>query len=152
FARPYCPERGIGYLNFDSEDQKKRVLADNQAHLRLIEKICGVDLVYDEPHNAINVYGFDPVRRELGRALVEKIMNERQITPQRIEQLAAKTKRDLFQRIFQDGNRVAKELRLEGLHQEIRNMMGALRYRYSFTQNQHFHCAEVGWLCGLLAA
>ncbi len=152
FARPYCPERGIGYLNFDSEDQKRRVLADNQAHLRLIEKICGVDLVYDEPHNAINVYGFDPVRRELGRALVEKIMNERQITPQRIEQLAAKTKRDLFQRIFQDGNRVAKELRLEGLHQEIRNMMGALRYRYSFTQNQHFHCAEVGWLCGLLAA
>ena len=151
FARPYCPERGIGYLNFDNDEQKKRVLADNQAHLRLIEKICGVDLVYDEPHNAINVYGFDPVRRELGRALVEKIMNERQITTQRIEQLAVKTKRDLFHRILQDGNRVAKELRLEGLHQEIRNMMGALRYRYSFTQNQHFHCAEVGWLCGLLA-
>ncbi len=152
FARPYCPERGIGYLNFDNDEQKKRVLADNQTHLRLIEKICGVDLVYDEAHNAINVYGFDPVRRELGRALVEKIMNERQITAQRIEQLAAKSKRDLFQRILQDGNRVAKELRLEGLHQEIRNMMGALRYRYSFTQNQYFHCAEVGWLCGLLAA
>ncbi len=151
FARPYCPERGIGYLNFDSEDQKRRVLANNQAHLRQIEKLCGVDLVYDEAHNAINVYGFDPVRREFGRALVEKVMNERDITSNRIEQLAAKTKRDLFQRILQDGNRVAKELRLEGLHQEIRNMMGALRYRYSFTQNQYFHCAEVGWLCGLLA-
>lgn len=152
FARPYCAERGIGYLNFDNEEQRNRVLADNQAHLRYVEKVCGVDLMYDEPHNAINVYGFDPVRRELGRAVIEKMMNERVITPQRIDQLAAKTKRDLFQRILQDGNRVAKELRLEGLHQEIRNMMGALRYRYSFTQNQYFHCAEVGWLCGLLAS
>ncbi len=152
FARAYCPERGIGYLNFDNEEQKARILADNQAHLRYVEKVCGVDLIYDEPHNAINVYGFDPVRRELGRAVIEKLMNERQITTQRIDQLAAKTKRNLFQRILQDGNRVAKELRLEGLHQEIRNMMGALRYRYSFTQNQYFHCAEVGWLCGLLAS
>ncbi|MCB0351650.1 MAG: HDIG domain-containing protein [Bdellovibrionales bacterium] len=153
FARPYCPERGIGYLNFDNEDQKKRVLGEEQSNLRLIEKICGVDLAYDEHNNSVNVYGFDPVRRELGRATVDRLMRERNaITPARIEQLAEQTKKDLFQRIHNDGNRIAKELHINNLSPEIKNMMGALRYRYSFTQNQHFHCAEVGHLCGLLAA
>jgi ribonuclease Y len=152
FARAYCPERGIGYLNFESEDQKNRLLADNQIHLRTAEKLCGVDLAYDEPHNAINVYGFDPVRRELGRSTVEKMMTERQLNSQKIEQIVAQNKKNLFQKILNDGQRIAKELRIENLHPEVKNMMGALRYRYSFTQNQYFHCAEVGFLAGLLAA
>lgn len=153
FARPYCPERGIGYLNFDSDEQKKRVLGEEQAHLRLVEKICGVDLAYDEQNNAVNVYGFDPVRRELGRATIDRLMRERTaFSPSRIEQLAEQTKKDLFQRIHNDGTRIAKELRLNNLSPEIKNMMGALRYRYSFTQNQYFHCSEVGHLCGLLAS
>ncbi len=151
FARPYCPERGIGYLNFESDEQKARLLADNQIHLRTAEKLCGVDLAYDEPHNAVNVYGFDPVRRELGRSTVEKMMLERNLNPQRIEQIVVQAKKNLFQRILNDGQRLAKELRVENLHPEVKNMMGALRYRYSFTQNQYFHCAEVGFLAGLLA-
>ena len=69
-----------------------------------------------------------------------------------IERLVSKSKKQLFKKIRTDGNRLAKELDLKGLHPEIRNMMGALRYRYSFSQNQHFHCAEVGWLCGLLSS
>lgn len=152
FVRPYCSERGIGYLNFDSEEQKSRVLGPNQENLRLVEKLCGVDLAYDEQNNAVNVYGFDPVRRELGRATVDKMMKERQLDAKRIEQIVDKNKKDLFQRILNDGQRIANELKIEGLHPEVKNMMGALRYRYSFTQNQYFHCAEVGFLCGLLAA
>jgi ribonucrease Y len=152
FARPYCPERGIGYLNFESEEQKARMLADNQTHLRTAEKLCGVDLAYDEPHNAINVYGFDPVRRELGRATVHRMMTERQLSPQKIEQIITRTKKELFQRILNDGQKITKELRLDNVHPEVKNMMGALRYRYSFTQNQYFHCAEVGFLAGLLAS
>jgi ribonuclease Y len=152
FARAYCPERGIGYLNFETEEQKNRVLGPEHVHLRSVEKLCGVDLAYDENNNAVQVYGFDPVRRELGRATVEKLMSEKNITPARIEQIFNQNKKTLFQKIINDGNRIANELRIDGLDKEIKNMMGALRYRYSFTQNQHFHCAEVGFLCGLLAA
>jgi ribonucrease Y len=152
FARAYCPERGIGYLNFESDEQKARVLGPEMQNLRVVEKLCGIDLAYDEKNNAVSVYGFDPVRRELGRATIDKLMTERQITPDRIEKIFQSNKKELFQKILKDGNRIAAELRIDGLHAEIKNMMGALRYRYSFTQNQHFHCAEVGFLCGLLAA
>lgn len=152
FARPYCPERGIGYLNFENEEQKKRILAHDQEILRYVEKQCGVDLAYDENNNAINVYGFDPVRRELGRATMEKLFTEKNLTPDRVDQVVARCKKDLYQRILKDGDRVANELRVDRLSPEIKNMMGALRYRYSFTQNQYFHCAEVGYLCGLLAS
>jgi ribonuclease Y len=152
FARAYCPERGIGYLNFESEEQQIRVLGENQINLRTVEKICGVDLAFDDNNKAVNVYGFDPVRRELGRATIDRLMTEKNITASRIEQIVVQVKKDLFQRILNDGNRVTNELKIEGLNQEIKNMMGALRYRYSFTQNQYFHCAEVGFLCGLLGA
>lgn len=153
FVRPYCAERGIGYLNFATNEQRDRVLGAEQANLRTVEKLCGIDLVYDEPNNSVNVYGFDPVRRELGRATVERMMEEKgRFDENRIKGLVELLKKNLFKKIMQDGDRIARELRTENLHPEIKNMMGALRYRYSFTQNQHYHCAEVGFLCGLLAA
>lgn len=152
FAKAYCPERGIGYLNFESDEQKNRVLGHNHENLRLVEKLCGVDLSYDEVNNSVNVSGFDPVRRELARSVIEKMMSEKNLTSEAIEKIFAKNKVILFQRIQSDGQHLSKELRLENLSPEIKNMMGALRYRYSFTQNQYFHCGEVGFLCGLLAA
>lgn len=152
FARAYCPERGIGYLNFENDEQKNRVLGPNQENLRHVETICGVDLNYDEVNNSVNVSGFDPVRRELARATVDRLFSEKVITKEKIEQIAAKTKVALFQRIQNDGQKITKELHIDNMNAEVKNMMGALRYRYSFTQNQYFHCAEVGFLCGLMAA
>lgn len=153
FARPYCPERGIGYLNFDNDAIKERVLGPEAINLRTVEKLVGVELSYDQENNSVNVYGFDPVRREWGRATIEKMMKNNQNWDEaKISQLVEQTKKTLFQKILQDGNRIANELSIEGLDREIKNMMGALRYRYSFTQNQYFHCAEVGFLCGLMGA
>ena len=152
FARPYCPERGISYLYFETPEQKENVLGPEQSHLRLVEKLCGVDLAYDENYNAISVYGFDPVRRALGHATVERMFKEKGLNPNRIENILEKIKKDMFQRIVQDGEKIAKELRIDGLHKEVKNMMGALRHRYSFTQNQYFHCAEVGFLAGVMGA
>jgi ribonuclease Y len=152
FARPYCPERGIGFLNFDSKEQAVRVLGPEEVHMREVEKICGVEVKYDSENNAVNVYGFDPVRRELGHSIVEKLMNEKNVNLQRVNDIAIKTKKQLMDKIVQDGNRIANELQIDGLDKEIKNMMGALRYRYSFTQNQHFHCAEVGFLAGVLGS
>lgn len=152
FARAYCSERGIGNIPLENENMKKKVLGQEQAHLRFIEKLCGVDLVFDEAHQAVNVYGFDPVRRELGRLTVEALTREPNVNENRMREAFERVKKDLFKKILRDGERISKELGADTLHPEIKNMMGALRYRYSFTQNQHFHCAEVGFLCGLLAA
>lgn len=151
FPRSYCPERGIGNVNFANQEQMQRVLGTDRSHLKQLEKACGVDISINNEYLSASVLGFDPVRRELGRASLEKMLNAKTLDSQIIEDIVLRTKKDLFRKIRQDGERIASELRLKGLHQEIKNMMGALRYRYSFAQNQYFHCTEVGWLCGLLA-
>tara|TARA_A100001015_G_scaffold239879_1_gene273364 strand:+ start:812 stop:2368 length:1557 start_codon:yes stop_codon:yes gene_type:complete len=151
FERPYCPERGIPNINFPNEKVMNNVLGPDQKYLKLLEQEIGVDLTAYPEKLFLNVSGFDPVRRELTRRTCENLMREKRIDEQKIKKTLEKSKRDMFQKIRMDGNRICKELGLKNVHPEIRNMMGSLRYRYSFSQNQHFHCAEVGWLCGLLS-
>lgn len=152
FARPYCAERGIGNVNFDSPEHKARVFGPDGKWMQQIEKLCGVDIVYNETYQSATVMGFDPVRRELGRLVLEAASKARELNEKLIDDIHNRSKKDLFKKILTDGNRVANELRIQGLHEDVRSMLGALRYRYSFAQNQHFHVAEVGWLCGLLSA
>ncbi len=152
FVRPYCSERGIGFITLDNDRDVERMLGPNKSNIELIEKICGIDIIYNERAKSLSVSGFDPVRRELARATLEQLTKERIINEKVINNTVDNCKKKLFHQIKMDGNRVAKELKAEDLKPEIKNMMGALRYRYSFTQNQFFHCAEVGHLCGLLAS
>jgi len=153
FARPYCPERGLGSVEFP-EPQSRQILVDkNNRNIQLIQEICGCDLLIEDDSEVISIAGFDPVRREWTRRSLEKILKEKKtITEDLIKRRTAESKKELFRQIKQDGDNIARELGQRDLHPEIRQMMGSLRYRYSFTQNQHFHCSEVGWLCGLLAS
>ncbi len=152
FARPYCSERGIGNVSFDSIEHKARTFGADGQWVKKIEKICGVDVVYNETYQSATIMGFDPVRRELGRLVLESASRQRQLSDKLIEDIHDRCKKELFRKILVDGNRVSNELRLQNLHEDVRSMLGALRYRYSFAQNQHFHVAEVGWLCGLLSS
>lgn len=151
FARPYCPERGIAGVHYP--DELARQLFAKPEITKAVTEFTGCDIILDEQMDLIGVAGFDPVRRELTRRLLERLMKEkRAYSPEFVKKTGENLKRDLLRQIKSDGDQLAKELRLEGLHPEIRQMMGSLRYRYSFTQNQYFHCGEVGWLSGLLAA
>lgn len=151
FARPYCAERGIGAVQLPDENTRK--LFANPTINQAIQKACGCDIIVEEGQEMIGVAGFDPVRRELTRRVLEKLIkNRRDLNPGGIERVAEQTKKELFRHIQQDGDAIARELKFPDLHSEIKQMMGSLRYRYSFTQNQYFHCGEVGWLAGLLAA
>lgn len=152
FARAYCPERGINYVNLIDEETKKHVFGPNRSHLRELEKLCGVDLIYREDMNSLSVSGFDPVRRELARICLKKMLTEKNLNKNSIREINNSLKRELLRKIKQDGKKLFKELRVKNIHPEIIHMMGALRYRYSFAQNQYFHCSEVGFLCGLLAS
>ncbi len=151
FLRPYCSERGIGNVSFEREEQRQKVFGENRKTVSAIEKLCGVDIVYNETYQSATVMGFDPVRRELGRLVLEQVAKAQRFEESHLDRIYQNCKKELFTRILRDGNRVSKELKILNFHEEIRNMLGALRYRYSFAQNQHFHVAEVGWLCGLLA-
>jgi len=153
FARPYCPERGIASVYFENADQR-RILNDPEGNnVRTIEEITGCDIFIQDDMELVGVAGFDPVRRELTRRVLERCLKEKKpLNPDSIKRIAENQKREILNQIKRDGDNLAKELKMDGLHPEIRQMMGSLRFRYSFTQNQHFHCGEVGWLAGLLAS
>lgn len=153
FARPYCAERGIGAVNFPDAHIRKLFCDPNGNNIKAVQEACGCDIIVEEGMDMVGVAGFDPVRRELTRRTLERVFKEKKnINPDFIKKIAENQKKELFKNIKHDGDALAKELKLEGLNGEIRQMMGSLRYRYSFTQNQYFHCGEVGWLSGLMAA
>lgn len=152
FHRAYSAERGIAPVYFETPEQRKVLLDPAGLNLKTVTECTGCDIYIEEGSDLIGVAGFDPVRRELTRRVLERCLKEkRPITPDFVKKAFENIKRELISLIRRDGDAMAKELKLEGLHPEIRQMMGSLRYRYSFTQNQYFHCGEVGWLCGLLA-
>ncbi len=151
FLRPSCTERGIGTVELAGDDQKKKLLGPDGANLRALEKACGVDLSVTED-NTVAIAGYDPVRRELTTRCLEKLLNEKKVDPAVVDRIVEKTKAGLLRKVEEDGRRVANELNCSDINIEIKKMLGSLRYRYSFAQNQYFHVAEVGWLCGLLAS
>lgn len=152
FHRAYSAERGIAPVYFENPEQRKILLDPAGQNLKTVTECTGCDIYVEEGSDLIGVAGFDPVRRELTRRVLERCLKEkRPIGPDFVRKAYDNIKRELISLIRRDGDAIAKELKLEGLHPEIRQMMGSLRYRYSFTQNQYFHCGEVGWLCGLLA-
>lgn len=152
FHRPYSAERGIAPVYFTEPGQRKILCDPENKNLKLISELTGCDIIVQDDMEMVGVAGFDPVRRELTRRVLERLLKEKKLVqPEFIQRTVENIKRELLSLIKKDGDIIAKELKLEGLHPEIRQMMGSLRYRYSFTQNQYFHCGEVGWLCGLLA-
>lgn len=153
FHRAYCAERGIPTVYLEAPEKRLILVDPAGENLKLISELTGCDVICDEGMTMVGVAGFDPVRRELTRRVLERCLKERNLVSKDfIKKAFENIKRELLATIKRDGDLLAKELRLDHLHPEIRQVMGSLRYRYSFTQNQYFHCAEVGWLCGLLAA
>ncbi|MES2857170.1 MAG: Rnase Y domain-containing protein [Bdellovibrionota bacterium] len=151
FPRASCTERGIGIVEIPNDDVKKRMVGPDDSNLALLQELSGLEIALTE-QNTFQVIGFDPLKREITTRCLEKLLHERSPNAETVRRLFEKTKSDVARKIESDGNRVAAELGQKDLHPEIKKMLGTLRYRYSFAQNQHFHVAEVGWLCGLLAS
>ena len=150
FKRKCSDERGIRPIQIKNKKIFNELLSRGRSHLDFLEKECGVDIIVDDQELTLNVQGLDPVRREWGRVSLEKLSKKRRIHKGIISNILTRTKRELFRKIRKDGQRICLDLKLKNTPSEIKNMMGALRYRYSFAQNQHFHCEEVGWLCGMM--
>lgn len=152
FHQKSCSKRGLKSIIFKSHKELQNVCGPDNILLQDIEKECGVDiLIHPETYTA-SVFGIDPVRRELGRITLKKLAKKTHINKQLIIKTTKLAKKHLFEIIRQDGLDICKKLHLTNVAPEVKNMMGALMYRYSFAQNQYFHCEEVSWLCGILNA
>ena len=151
FQKPYCSERGISFVELKKTRSLKNILGSGREFLNDVEKRCGVDVVVDEENLSLSVQGLDPVRREWGRLSLSKLSRKNKINRGMIANIVRTAKRELFRKIRNDGQRICNQLQIKKPDLKVCDMMGALRYRYSFAQNQYFHCEEVGWLCGLLA-
>ena len=150
FERIYCPERGIRPVSFRSHKELNKILGPDKKTLNLIEKECGVDIVIHKEDLNASIFGIDPVRRELGRITLKSLLRKNKIDIRIIKKTVKQSKKNLFAKIHKNGKAICRKLHLKNIAPEVKNMIGALMYRYSFAQNQYFHCEEVGWLCGLL--
>lgn len=161
FHKEMSTERGIMASHFPSEDVRQIFFKQKNEFIKTIQSISGCDIYIDdtpepEKWHQIQIVGYDPVRRELTRRIFERLFRDierskRIITSADLQKTAENLKSELLNQIKKDGDLICKELGLQNVNPEIRQVMGSLRYRYSYTQNQYFHCAEVGWFAGLLA-
>lgn len=152
YSGEYVVERSVSVVALPSEEMKGKIIGREGRNIRALETACGVDLIIDDTPEAVVISGFDPVRREIARRTLEKLIEDGRIHPARIEEVLTKEKQELFKSILVDGEKACFDLGLADVHPEILKLVGSLKYRTSYTQNNYPHSIEVGYLAGMMAA
>ncbi len=152
FASEYTSERTVSVMSLTSDEMKGKIIGREGRNIRTLEALCGVDLIVDDTPETIVISGFDPIRRELARRTIDKLMEDGRVHPARIEEVVEKQKVELQKSMKEEGDKVVVELGISGLHNELVKMIGALKYKNSQAQNVLNHSLEVAYIASLLAA
>ncbi|RMH09958.1 MAG: ribonuclease Y [Nitrospirae bacterium] len=151
-TRDYVNEATISVVPLTSDGMKGRIIGREGRNIRALEAATGVDLIVDETPEAVIVSGFDPLRREIAKISLERLMQDGRIHPTRIEEVVEKVKGDLDKLMREEAEKVIFEVGLSDFHPEIVKLLGRLRYRTSYGQNNLYHAREAAYICGIMAA
>jgi ribonuclease Y len=152
YSGEYAAERTVSVVALPSDELKGKIIGREGRNIRALEAACGVDLIVDDTPEAVVISAFDPVRREVARRALERLMEDGRVHPARIEEVIAKVKSELFKSIKEDGDKALFELGILNVNPEIVKLVGSLKYRTSYTQNNYTHSIEVGFLAGMMAS
>jgi len=152
YAGEHVQERAVSVIHLPTDEMKGRIIGREGRNIRALEAATGIDLIVDDTPETVVISGFDPVRREVARLSLERLIQDGRIHPTRIEDVVAKAQNDVNKTVKEAGEQAILELGLARVHPELVRLLGRLKFRYSYAQNVLRHSVECGFLSGMMAA